>query len=190
MNAPVIGISRCSPVSVLISLATLESAVLAGLEALDRVRGQQLDVRLLARPLEHDLRGAKLLAAMHDGDLAGELREEDGLLHRRVPATDDHGLGVLEEGGVARGAVGDATAAQLLLAGHPELLVLGPHCEDHGTRTDARCRRPRRLCTPPGSSASSTRSTWSVSSVAPKRSACSRSFIIKSGPMMPSGKPG
>ena len=38
---------------------------------------------------------------------------------------------VLEERGVAGGAVGDAAAAELLLAGHAELLVLGAHREDH-----------------------------------------------------------
>ena len=46
------------------------------------------------------------------------------------------------------------------------------------------------LWIPPGSSASSTRSTSSVTRRAPKRSAWSRNFCIISGPMIPSGKPG
>ena len=36
----------------------------------------------------------------------------------------------------------------------------------------------------------STRSASAVTNSAPKRSACSRNFIISSGPRMPSGKPG
>ena len=69
---------------------------------------------------------------MHDADLGAELREEDRLLHRAVAAADHDDRAVLEERGVAGGAVGDAAAAQLLLAGHAELLVLGTHREDDG----------------------------------------------------------
>ena len=96
MNAPVIGSRGLAGLGVE-KLGNAQGTVLAGLEALDGVRRQQLDVRLLARPLEHDLRGAELLAAVHHGDLGGKLRQEDSLLHRRVPAADDHGLGVLKK---------------------------------------------------------------------------------------------
>src|SRR6185436_12234418 len=65
-----------------------------------------------------------------DGDLGGELRQEDGLLHGAVAAADDDGRLLLEERRVARGAVGDAAAAELLLAGDAQLLVLGAHRED------------------------------------------------------------
>jgi hypothetical protein len=41
---------------------------------------------------------------------------------------------------------------------------------------------------PPG--VSSTRSASAVTNSAPKRSACSRNFIMSSGPRMPSGNPG
>ena len=47
---------------------------------------------------------------------------------------DDHRRRVLEEGRVAGGAVAHAPAPQLLLAGHPQPLVLGAHREDHGAR--------------------------------------------------------
>ena len=89
---------------------------------------------LRARALEHDLRGAELVAAMHDGHLGGELGQEDRLLHGRVAAADDDRLGVAEEGGVAGGAVADAAAGELLLAEHAELLVLGAHRQHDGAR--------------------------------------------------------
>jgi hypothetical protein len=44
--------------------------------------------------------------------------------------------------------------------------------------------------TPNGDADRSTRSASAVTNSAPKRSACSRNFIISSGPRMPSGKPG
>ena len=43
---------------------------------------------------------------------------------------------------------------------------------------------------PNGDADRSTRSTSAVTNSAPKRSACSRNFIISSGPRTPSGKPG
>ena len=71
---------------------------------------------------------------MHECHLGGELREEDGLLHRRVPAAHDERRGVPEEGGVAGGAIAHPAPGELHLAGHPELLVLGAHREDHRAR--------------------------------------------------------
>ncbi len=44
--------------------------------------------------------------------------------------------------------------------------------------------------TPNGDVERSTRSASAVMNSAPKRSACSRNFIISSGPRMPSGNPG
>ena len=81
----------------------------------------ELDLRIAAGPLLHDLRGAKLLAAMNDGDLAGELGEERRLLHRRVAAADDDDLLVLEEESVARGAVRHAESLQRFLARQSDL---------------------------------------------------------------------
>ena len=66
--------------------------------------------------------------------LRGELGEEDRLLHRGVAAADDDRRAVLVERGVAGRAVGHAAAAELLLAGHAELLVLGAHREDDRAR--------------------------------------------------------
>ena len=63
-----------------------------------------------------------------------ELGEEDRLLHGGVAATHHDRMGAAEERGVAGGAVAHATAAEQLLAGHAQLLVLGAHREDHGAR--------------------------------------------------------
>ena len=82
-------------------------------ELLDHVRGEELDVAELARALEHDLRGAELVATVHDRHLGRELRQEDRLLHRGVAAADDDRLAVLEERRVARRAVGHAATAEL-----------------------------------------------------------------------------
>ena len=109
----------------------LESALLAGDELVDGVRRQPLDVLDRARPFEHDLRRSELVATVDDDDLRGELRQKDRLLHRAVAAADDHRRLLLEERRVAGRAVRDAASAELLLAGHGELLVLGAHREDH-----------------------------------------------------------
>ena len=85
-------------------------------------------------PLEHDLRGAELVAAVDDRQLVGELGDEDRVLHRRVAAADHDHVLALEEGAVADAAGGDAAAAELDLAGDAEPLRLGAHREDHGLR--------------------------------------------------------
>ena len=118
--------------------------------------------------------------------LRGELGEEDRLLHRGVAAADDDRRAVLEERGVAGRAVGHAAAAELLLAGHAELLVLGAHREDHGAGLVGLVVDPDgvRLAVGAGLDAWS---TLSVMKRVPKRSAWSRNSCIISGPMMPCG---
>ena len=97
---------------------------------------------------------------------------------------------VLEERGVAGGAVGAPRAGELLLAGHAELLVLGAHRQDERaglvlvvadedpvdpTRLVGRARRFV---------------ARSVTKRAPKPSAWSRIVCVGSGTMMPARKPG
>ena len=130
MKAPQIGRSRCSPVSGLRSFATPSTPVSSGANSSTTYGVRKSMFSVLLRPLEHDLRGAELVAAVHDRHARGELGEEERLLHRGVAAADDHGRLVLVERGVAGRAVGHAAAAELLLAGHAELLVLGAHRED------------------------------------------------------------
>src|SRR4051812_38510625 len=97
-------------------------------------RRLELQVVDVAGAVDHDRRGAELVAAVDHRDLARELREEDRVLHRRVAAADhDRGL-LTEERRVAGGAVRNAARSEFLLAGDPELLRLGAHREDHGAR--------------------------------------------------------
>ena len=58
------------------------------------------------------------------------------------------------------------------------------------TITDSAWYSVSRTQTRNGRSEKSTDVAFSVRNSAPKRSACSRNFIISSGPMTPSGKPG
>jgi hypothetical protein len=117
-----------------VELERRQAVIAAGHERVGHERREELDVLALARAVEHDRRRPELVAPVHDRDLVRELREEDRLLHRRVAAADDHRLGVLEERGVAGGAVGHAAAAELLLARDPQLAVLGAHGEHHRMR--------------------------------------------------------
>ena len=106
-------------------------AVLADAEhVLDDVRRE--DAQVLGRPrgVDHDLRRAELVAAVHEHDLGGEAREERRLLHRRVAAADDDHALVAEERGVADGAVADAAALQRALAGQAELARRGAGRDD------------------------------------------------------------
>src|ERR1700689_485943 len=86
-----------------------QRAVLSGEELIDRVRRQELDIGDLTGALEHDVRGAEVIAAMDHGHLRRKLGEEHRLLHRRVAAADYHGRNITEEGCVTGGAVADAT---------------------------------------------------------------------------------
>src|SRR5680860_1278477 len=95
----------------------VEVAAVATDELLRDERSLELDVALLASPLLHDLRGAELVAAVDNGQLAGGLGDEDRVLHRRVAAADHDHIFAFEEGAVADAAGGYTAAAQLQLTG-------------------------------------------------------------------------
>ena len=99
----------------------------------DRVR-DELDLRVGPRAVEHDRRGTELVAAVDDVHLLRELRQEDRLFHRRVSAADDHDVLLLEEGGVADGAVRDAASLERPLGLEPELARARAGCDDHRPR--------------------------------------------------------
>ena len=71
--------------------------------------------------VDHDRRGAELLAPVNEVDLAREAADERRLLERRVAAADDRDDLVAEERGVARRAVRDAAALEAQLRLEPEL---------------------------------------------------------------------
>ncbi len=78
-------------------------------------------------------------------------------------------------------------AGQSLLAGHAELAVARTGGDDDRPARDARSSA---VFTIFGLAARSTSITSSATSSAPNRSACLRIESIRSGPRMPSGKPG
>ena len=90
------------------------------------------DLLVVLGPLEHDPRGAELVAAVDQGDAAGEPGQEGGLLHRGVTTADDGDVLVTEEEPVAGGAGAHAHAEQLVLAGNAEVAGRGAHREDDG----------------------------------------------------------
>ena len=79
--------------------------------------GEELDVGVSDGAVQHDAAGAEVLAAIDDGDLCSEAREEESFFHRRVAAADDGDLLAGGEKAVAGGAGGDAVADQGLFAG-------------------------------------------------------------------------
>ena len=83
--------------------------------------------------LEH-LGGAKLVAAVHDGEVAHDAAEVHALVDGRVAAADDNGVLAGEEVAVAGGAVGDASTGELFLARDAELVVLAAGGDDDGLR--------------------------------------------------------
>ncbi len=77
----------------------------------------ELDLGVLERAVLHDLGCAQRVLAVDHVDLLREAREEGGLLHRAVAAADDRDGLLAEEEAVARGAPGDAVAAEAVLRG-------------------------------------------------------------------------
>jgi hypothetical protein len=82
------------------------------------------DLGVVARPVHHDLGRPEGFPAVDDQDLRGELRQEERLLHRRVPAAHHRNLLVAEEEPVAGGAAAHAAAHEPLLTREPEPLGL------------------------------------------------------------------
>src|SRR5213593_450039 len=76
---------------------------------------EELDLGIAEGPLLHDLRSAQLFAAVNDRNLAGELRQEGGLLHGGVSTADNDDFFLFEKESVASGAVRYAETLKGLL---------------------------------------------------------------------------
>ena len=87
---------------------------------------------LLEQAVLQDLLSPQGVAAVDQGDLAGEVGEEDRLLDRRVAAADDGDLLAAIEEAVAGGAGRHAEAAELGLAGQPKPAGLRAGGDDQG----------------------------------------------------------
>ena len=142
---------------------------------------------VLVRPVDHDLACPERRRA---GGAGGPSSREPGqvhrLLERGVAAADDRDLLVPEEEPVARRARRHAAAAQARLALEPEpqRRRAGRHDDRLGAVLGAARPEPER---PLGES---TRSMSTSTICVPNRSAWPRNAAIRSGPWMPSGKPG
>src|SRR6266542_279557 len=95
------------------------------------------DSRVVARPIDHDLRGSESLTAVNDGHFRRELRQESRLFHRRIAAADDGDLPAFEEEAVAGGAGRNASPHVLLLGFETEKLGRGTRGDNGGVRGDA-----------------------------------------------------
>ena len=76
----------------------------------DDLIGLPLDLFVGLGALQHDLGGAEVLGAVHNGDRVRELGEEGSLFHGGVAAADNGNIVALEEEAIARSA-GGYTAA-------------------------------------------------------------------------------
>jgi hypothetical protein len=140
-----------------------------------------------SRAVEHDLRGAELVAAVDDRHLVGELRGRSSppspsrrrrRRRRRLP---------LKKAPSQTSAVGDAAAAELLLAGDRRASWLGAHREDHGCGEVLVVADPDLVDAAVGE-------LDAVDVVGDEARAealgLGAELLIISGPMIPSGKPG
>src|ERR1700710_1867831 len=92
------------------------------------------DLLVVLGALLHDLRGAQLRTAVHDGHALGEAGEEGGLLHGGVTAADHDDVLVAEEEAVTGRAGRDAPPEQSLLVVQAQVTVLGAGRHDDGVR--------------------------------------------------------
>ena len=93
---------------------------------------RELDLRVVRGAVGHDLGGAQVVAAVHEGDALAEPGQERGLLDGGVAAADHDDLLVAEEEPVAGGAPRDAAAGHALLVVEAELAVRGAGGQDDG----------------------------------------------------------
>ena len=150
--------------------------------------GQEFQLGVLARAVDHDLRGAELLAPMHQRHLAAEAREEVGFLHGGVSAADHHDLPAAIKEAVAGGAGTHAVPDQFLFGRQVQPARRGARGDYQGCAPRS-SRLPR----------SGGRDAWrdrrparGAVQVARRRSsgACFFMFSTRSGPLMPLREPG
>ncbi len=99
-----------------------------------------MHLRIGERAALEDLAGPQFVPPVDDGDFAGELGQEQPLLHRAVPSAHDEHSPVLVEKPIAGGAGGDPTPIELRLAGDFQAAGERPRSDDaRPGMIDARC---------------------------------------------------
>ena len=111
-NTPSTGSSFRSPVFRFAQHRRRDLALAGVLDLVDLRVPLERDLRVGERLVLHDLRRAQRVAAMDDGHVRREARQEDRFLHRRVAAADDGDRLAAEEVAVAGRAGRDAVAHQ------------------------------------------------------------------------------
>ena len=112
-KTPDTSISLGSLVSTLQDAHFFHGLLVHVVDFLDHVRREKLNFLVGVRAIQHDLGGAKFVAAMQQRDFARKSREERGFLHGGVAAADHHDFLAAEKEAVAGGAGGNAVAQQL-----------------------------------------------------------------------------
>ena len=93
-------------------------------DAFDDGVHEQVDLRILACALDHDLGGAELVATVDQRDRRAEACEEVRLLHRGVAAAHHDNRLAAEEEAVARRTIRDSLAGIFEFARHVEMPVI------------------------------------------------------------------
>ena len=97
-----------------------------------------LDFVVIQSAFGHDSTGSKRIAAVYDVYDGSKFREECGLFHGTVTATD-HNYGVISEswkGSVADGAGRNATVFEAIFGWQSEVICSGASGKDDGVRSD------------------------------------------------------
>ena len=131
-NSPSASTSHVSPERGVAQAQPFDLGVAEDLVDLGVEHEVELVVRLGA--VDHDPRGAELVAPVDQVDVGGELRQEERLLERRVAAADDVDVLLAEERRVTGRAGRDAAALVLLLRLDPEPARARAGGDDHGPR--------------------------------------------------------
>ena len=94
--------------------------VVAAEHVVEHAVPDHVDLGVLEQPVLQDLFRAERVAAVHHGDLGGEIGEEQRFLDRGIAAADHHHFLVAVEEAITRCACRHAIALELLLGGQIE----------------------------------------------------------------------
>src|SRR3954464_5693861 len=119
-------------------MKTLHPLLFIAFHLLDYGVPDHFDLRILEHVLLKDLRGAELVPAMYEVNLARVARQEVGFFDCGVAAADDRHDLLLEEGGVADRAIRHALPRVFQLTGYSEL-------DRRAARSDYHRRRSKYL---------------------------------------------
>ena len=142
---------------------------------------------MICCPFLHDFAGPQRVSPMHDGDLRSMVRQCQRLLDRRVSPSNDQDFLVPEKSPSHTAHAESPRFLNLDSSGRCSQCAVAPVAkitDRHSCHPEAERNRKG----PPGRKSTSSASSSTIS--VPKRWACLFMSSIRSGPWMPSGKPG